>query len=127
MNEAEKRLEKAGYRFVGRHRHSAVKVCLWAKRSLLNNGFCYKQQFYGISSHRCLQMTPNVYFCTHKCAFCWRDTDITFPKFKGEADRPEEIVKSSVEAHKKLLMGFKGNKKADGKSWRRPLSPSTPR
>jgi wyosine [tRNA(Phe)-imidazoG37] synthetase (radical SAM superfamily) len=29
-------------------------------------------EFYGIRSHRCLQMTPVVDQCTHNCLFCWR-------------------------------------------------------
>jgi tRNA wybutosine-synthesizing protein 1 len=51
-------LEKQQYRIVGNH--SAVKICHWTKESIRERGFCYKQQFYGINAHRCLQMTPAV-------------------------------------------------------------------
>ncbi|MDD5111641.1 MAG: 4-demethylwyosine synthase TYW1, partial [Candidatus Altiarchaeota archaeon] len=68
-------LEKQRYKTAGSH--SAVKLCHWAKKSILNEGYCYKQQFYGIQSHRCLQMTPAVAWCTHKCVFCWRMTEYT--------------------------------------------------
>ncbi|TDA33071.1 MAG: 4-demethylwyosine synthase TYW1, partial [Hadesarchaea archaeon] len=37
--------ERQGYRLVGRN--SAVKVCLWTRRSLLGRGECYKARFYG--------------------------------------------------------------------------------
>lgn len=63
-------LESSGYRFVGEHRHSAVKACHWTRKSLLNRGSCYKQKFYGIQSHRCLQLAPGLPFCDHRCVFC---------------------------------------------------------
>ncbi len=102
------RYEKAGYRFVGNH--SAVKVCLWTKRSLRDKGFCYKQKFYGIQSHRCLQMTPAFPFCTHRCLFCWRDTSLTNPKWKGPVDEPAEILEGCVEKQRELLSGFLENR-----------------
>ena len=36
--------------------HSAVKLCHWMKESMLHERHCYKQDFYGIQSHRCLQI-----------------------------------------------------------------------
>ncbi len=101
-----KKLESIGYRFVGRHKHSAVKVCLWCKNALRGKGVCYKQKFYGISSHRCIQMSPSVFSCTHQCLFCWRPTEITDVKWKGPVDEPEDIMDESIEAHKQLLKGF---------------------
>ncbi len=112
-SEQESRLQKAGYFLLGPSKHSAIKVCLWCKKSLRNEGHCYKQEFYGIRSHRCLQFTPALPFCTHKCVFCWRDTAITFPKWVGEADEPAAIVGEAIEAQRKLLNGFPGNPKAD--------------
>ncbi|RLE41207.1 4-demethylwyosine synthase TYW1, partial [Candidatus Woesearchaeota archaeon] len=52
-DELRKVLEKQQYAFIGRH--SAIKICYWTKKSLLDEGVCYKQQFYGIKSHRCCQ------------------------------------------------------------------------
>ena len=105
------RLARAGYRIVGRH--SAVKVCHWTKRSLLDRGVCYEEEFYGkelgVRSHLCLQMTPSVWFCDHRCLHCWRDTSITVGGWEGEADDPSLILDLAVEAQRSLLSGFGGN------------------
>jgi len=119
-----KRLENAGYRIVGKYKHSAVKVCLWTKNSLRGKGVCYKQKFYGIQSHRCLQMTPALPFCKHRCLFCWRDTSITYPKWEGPYDDPDTIIEESIEAQRELLTGFKGNKYVDKKMWKESQNPN---
>lgn len=103
--------KKEGYKFIGNH--SAVKLCLWTRNSIKTNGkeHCYKEQFYkdiGIESHRCMQMTPALPFCTLKCQFCWRDTRITFPKWEGGIDEPDEIIEKSIEAQRQLLSGLGG-------------------
>ncbi len=107
------RLEKSGYRFVGKSREAAVKVCEWTKKSIRGEGFCYKQKFYGIESHRCLQMTPGFRHCTMKCVYCWRDTNITIPEWTGAIDEPGEIIDGCIREQKKLLEGFWGLEKAD--------------
>ena len=66
----QRRLEKQQYGIVGNH--SAVKLCHCMKQSILHKRHCYKQDFYGIQSHRCLQMTPAINHCNHSCLFCWR-------------------------------------------------------
>ncbi|HDM36274.1 MAG TPA: 4-demethylwyosine synthase TYW1, partial [Candidatus Syntrophoarchaeum butanivorans] len=33
--------------------------------------FCYKGRFYGVASHRCIQMTPTI-LCNQACIHCWR-------------------------------------------------------
>lgn len=66
------KLEKQGYHLLGRR--GAYKACQWQKKALLHGTSCYKQRFYGIQSHRCLQMTPVVDKCTQSCDFCWRVT-----------------------------------------------------
>jgi len=101
-------LKNAGYKIIGEH--SAVKLCAWCKKSIKSGGkeFCYKQKFYGIESHRCIQMTPALPFCTLKCQFCWRDTSITFPKWTGKADEPKQIIEKSIEAQRQLLSGLGG-------------------
>jgi len=108
-----KRLQKAGYKIIGKNRHSAVKLCLWTRKSIRTGEkeFCYKQKFYrdiGIKSHGCLQMTPSLPFCSLRCAFCWRDVSITYPKWIGEADDPEEIIEKSIKAQRELLSGLGG-------------------
>ena len=108
-----KRLQKAGYKIIGKNKHSAVKLCLWTRKSIRTGEkeFCYKQKFYGdigIKSHGCLQMTPCLPFCSLRCAFCWRDTSITYPKWIGKIDEPEEIVEKSIKAQRELLTGLGG-------------------
>jgi len=110
-----KKLEKMGYRFVGSNRHAAAKVCHWTKKSILDEGECYKQKFYGIESHRCLQMSPSIPFCHQKCLFCWRDLSVTETRWKGDYDDPVEIIDGCITAQRKLLCGFFGNEKANKK------------
>nr|WP_048060618.1 4-demethylwyosine synthase TYW1 [Methanothermus fervidus] len=109
------RLKKMGYHFVGKNQHTAVKTCLWTKKSLLDEGVCYKEKFYGIRSHRCLQMSPSVFFCQHRCLFCWRDLISKSYKWEGPYDDPKEIVDGCIEAQRALLCGFFGNEKANKK------------
>ncbi|MEN6329070.1 MAG: 4-demethylwyosine synthase TYW1 [Methanobacteriaceae archaeon] len=108
-----KDLEKKGYRFVGSQNHAAVKVCHWTKKSLTNEGVCYKEKFYGIESHRCLQMSPSIPFCHHKCLFCWRDISITSTQWQGPYDEPREIIEEGIKAQRSLLVGYFGNDKAN--------------
>ena len=70
-NEKQKDLYKQGYRLVGHH--SAIKVCAWTKKCIRDEDVCYKNTFYGINTHRCVQMTPALQVCTHRCEWCWRD------------------------------------------------------
>ena len=70
--ELSEKLEKQGYHLLGKR--GAYKACQWQKKALLHDTSCYKQRFYGIESHRCLQMTPVVDKCTQSCDFCWRVT-----------------------------------------------------
>ena len=98
-------LRKQGYSLAGRH--SAVKTCLWLRRSMQDEGACYKAAFYGIESHRCLQMTPTL-MCNQRCLHCWRPTevDVSMPV---EWDSPVEIVGSCIESQRKLISGFGGS------------------
>lgn len=98
-------LKRQKYRIVGDH--SAVKLCHWLRKSLVEDRFCYKQKFYGIKSHRCLQMTPSVTACTQKCLFCWRPVQFTETQL-SEHDAPEFIVEESLKAQKVLLSGYRG-------------------
>lgn len=98
-------LKRQRYRIVGTH--SAVKLCHWLRKSLLEDRVCYKQKFYGIQSHRCLQMTPCVTACTQKCLFCWRPTQYTSTELL-QYDPPETIVENSLKAQKVLLRGYFG-------------------
>ena len=113
--EEQAKLEYSGYRFVGEHGHAATKICHWTRKSMVNEGVCYKEKFYGVQSHRCLQMSPAVPFCNQKCSFCWRDLSQTRVEWEGEYDDPKTIIEGAIKAQNNLLCGFGGNKKADMK------------
>ena len=116
-------LEKQQYRLVGEH--SAVKVCEWTKKSLTSGNPCYKEQFYGIKSHRCVEMTPAMGYCNHSCIFCWRmnekNVGIEMPV---ECDEPSEIIDGCIEARNKLLIGFKGHDKVEAKKFEEAMNPN---
>ena len=113
--EEQAKLEYSGYRFVGEHGHAAAKICHWTKKSMINEGVCYKEKFYGVQSHRCLQMSPAVPFCNQKCSFCWRDLSLTKTEWTGQYDDVETIIDEAIEAHNLLLCGYYGNDNADKK------------
>ena len=89
-----KNLEKQGYRLTGKH--SAVKICNWTRESIRDKGICYKQEFYGIKSHECCQMTPCL-TCNNSCTFCWRSTkNLTGTKLEPPIDTPEQIINNCI-------------------------------
>lgn len=88
-------------------KHSAVKVCGWTKKSLHDKGICYKEKFYGIKCHRCMQCTPVVNWCTQNCKFCWRLGNYKSSKLENW-EKPKEIVEQMIKAQRKLLSGFPG-------------------
>jgi len=120
-SELKKILEKQHYAIVGKH--SGVKLCHWMRQSLLFNRECYKQTFYGIKSHRCLQMTPAVNQCTQMCLFCWRFQNFTEKEFE-EGDEPEYILDKAIEAQRRLITGFKGDSRCDQKKWKEANEPN---
>jgi tRNA wybutosine-synthesizing protein 1 len=105
------RMYSQGYRFVGRH--SAIKICMWTKKGIRDKGECYKNKFYGIDSHRCIQMSPAVFFCDFNCLHCWRSLTFSLPKKNFKWDKPEMIFNGCIEEQKKIIQGFKakGNAK----------------
>jgi len=119
-------LKKQKYHLVGNH--SAVKRCKWLYESIVNDRPCYKQKFYGIKSHRCIQMSPSLYYCTQQCLFCWRaqsgDLQVTWDEMKMPvADPPEEIIQGSLRAQEKILTGYKGNPKINWHKFQEALTP----
>jgi tRNA wybutosine-synthesizing protein 1 len=64
---------------------------------------CYKHQFYGISSHRCVQMTPTLR-CNQRCLFCWRSFEHE-PQEEEECP-PETILAGIHKYQKKALAGY---------------------
>ncbi|HII14736.1 MAG TPA: 4-demethylwyosine synthase TYW1 [Nanoarchaeota archaeon] len=113
--------ERQGYRIVGNH--SAVKVCLWCKKSITGKDKCYKNTFYGIQSHRCIQSSVSLLNCTHKCEFCWRCLDFTVPKSVENPDNPSFILDGLIRGHKESLQGFKGNKDVTKKLFNEAMNP----
>lgn len=115
-------LEKQGYKIIGRH--SAVKQCLWLKRSLIKNMPCYKQKFYGIASHRCIQLTPSFAWCQHACLFCWRPVEHSLGvEIDVELDEPGFIVEESIKAQRKILSGYKGNANVSMEKFKEAYNP----
>jgi tRNA wybutosine-synthesizing protein 1 len=112
-------LEKSGYRIVGSH--SGVEICHWTKESLRSGRVCYKQKWYGIESHRCLEMSPAIVFCTHKCQFCWRKLKWTFLE-EPKSDDPKKIIDKCIEARRSLLTGFKSYVNIE--KWKEAIKPT---
>ena len=119
IEEMKKRYRKQGYRFIGKY--SLIKPCHWLKTSLLTRGkkYCYKQKFYGIPSHRCLQLSPTI-ACTQQCLYCWRvqaiDLGLSWNTFNlPDYDDPQKIVLNGILAQREILSGYKGNPKVDKK------------
>lgn len=111
-----KAYRKQHYQLAGEH--SAVKTCHWTRESLRSaeKRICYKQQFYGIRTLRCLQMTPSLGRCNQRCLFCWRATptelgvdwdQMGFSERKVED--PATIVEKCMDAHSTAVSGFKGD------------------
>ncbi len=119
-------LKTQKYHMVGTH--SAAKRCRWLYETLIHNRSCYKQKFYGIRSHQCIQMTPTVLNCTMQCLFCWRaqsgDLKLKWNETEQpKLDSPEDIVEGCIKAQLKILSGYKGNPKTDLKKLSEALSP----
>jgi tRNA wybutosine-synthesizing protein 1 len=119
--EAKKILEKQGYRIVGKN--SAIKICNWTRKSLIDEGVCYKEQFYGIKSHLCAQISCSLFNCQNKCIHCWRNLDYTEDIESDNSDNPKEIIKGCIEAQRKLLTGFNGNAKTNKQKFKEAQEP----
>ena len=93
-----------------------MKLCHWMRQKLIYGRPCYKEEFYGIHSHRCLQMTPAVNVCNHRCLFCWRFHGMT--GFGGEGyPEPEELLEGCLREQRLLVSGFKGDARCDPGLW----------
>jgi tRNA wybutosine-synthesizing protein 1 len=120
-------LKTQKYHLVGAH--SAVKRCRWLYETLVHNRQCYKQKFYGIKSHQCIQMTPALQYCTMRCLFCWRIQSGDIASVKWEETNapkwadPEEIVEGCVKAQERILTGYRGNLKTNKEKLREAQRP----
>ncbi len=104
---ARQTLARQGYHLVS---GGAVKPCLWLNRSLRGGDQCYKHHFYGISSHRCVQMTPTME-CNHLCLHCWRPID-DLPVL-AEHIEPKELLQGILSEQQRILSGYGGAKTTD--------------
>jgi tRNA wybutosine-synthesizing protein 1 len=111
-------LKKQGYHIIGSH--GAIKPCLWLNRSIKASGSCYKGHFYGISSHRCVQMTPCV-ACNQRCMHCWRPVEEPFSVESW--DRPGVIVEQSLAEQKRFVSGYGGTEATDRRAWQEAMTP----
>ncbi len=107
-NQAAQALARQGYHLVG---SAAVKPCLWLSRAMRGGDQCYKHHFYGISSHRCVQMTPTLE-CNHLCLHCWRPIDDPVPP-ASEPLEPGALLDGILLGQKKFLSGYGGAKTTD--------------
>jgi tRNA wybutosine-synthesizing protein 1 len=114
-------LEGQGYRLTGRH--SAVKTCYWTRESLTRGRDCYKGRFYGIQSHRCVQMSPAIDSCNLTCRFCWRNQGWENDETMTEYDDPENLLDRSIEAQRAILSGFKGDPSVPLVRWQEAQAP----
>ncbi|MEM4230272.1 MAG: 4-demethylwyosine synthase TYW1 [Candidatus Pacearchaeota archaeon] len=115
-------LKKQHYALIGNN--SAIQICRWTKKSLLNEGVCYKEKFYGIKSHRCCQMSPCVMFCQNKCIHCWRPIEKSLGTKIIDADNAKKIIEQCILNQRKLLTGFGGNYKVDKKKLKEAQEPN---
>ena len=117
------KLRKAKY---GVFNHSAVELCHWTKKSFADRGDCYKHKFYGISTHRCMEMTPTAMNCENRCVYCWRPTEFydTLEMPPELVDEPDAIVENLIEERRKLIVGFYGDARNNKKKIDESLLPA---
>ncbi len=115
------KLEKQHYGLVGEH--SAVQICRWTKKSLRDEGDCWKGKFYGIKSHKCCQFSPAVMWCDNMCLHCWRPIEMNLGNKLKSSESPKEIIDRIIKTRRKLLIGFKSNKKTSKKKFEDALEP----
>ena len=113
--------EKKGYRF---HGTGAVEICRWTKNALLGRGVCYKQKFYGVPAHRCMEFSPSALWCNNNCVYCWRPEELMVPARGVRWTDPVEMVEALVEKRRSLLMGFKGNSRVNKRLLEEAMEPS---
>ena len=115
-------LQKQGYQFFSKTSTAALKPCMWCKRALQGGDMCYKHQFYGIASHRCVQMTPTLR-CNQRCLFCWRSFE---HEPAEEEECPPDIILAGIHRlQKKALAGYNAvlDNTVTDERWQEALDP----
>jgi tRNA wybutosine-synthesizing protein 1 len=95
---------------------------MWCKRALAGGDMCYKHQFYGIASHRCVQLTPTLR-CNQRCLFCWRSFEHEMP---DETECPPETILAGIQKfQKKALAGYNAvlDNTVTAERWQEALDP----
>ena len=92
------------------------------KESMVHGRTCYKQDFYGIKSHRCLQMTPAINECSHMCQFCWRAMNNDF-EVKDWAE-PKDMLDHLIEMQRSLITGFNGDSRVSKQMYAEAREPN---
>lgn len=127
-DEVLKLLLKQKYHIAGEH--SAAKLCHWTHSTLTGGIGCYKNKFYGIASHRCLQCTPSLLFCNHACVFCWRimpEKSLSFEDMPSRGfrwDEPKKVVELLLKAQQEIISGYGGNPKVSRQKYQEALRPA---
>ncbi|MEM5836607.1 MAG: 4-demethylwyosine synthase TYW1 [Candidatus Aenigmatarchaeota archaeon] len=118
-----KKLRNAKYGIFG---HSTVHICNWTKRALRGQGACYKNKFYGIETHRCMEFSPAGMFCQNRCIYCWRPTEFykLLEMREEQVDEPEQIIQALIKERRKLLTGFGSNKKVKREKLKEAYDPT---
>ena len=120
-------MEKQHYHFIGEH--TVVKTCSWTRNALTQRRFCYKCKFYGIESHRCIQMSPTAFWCWNACLHCWRlrPQDIGFEweetRMPNYHEEMKKLVDMIIEEQRRLLSGYKKHLKVDKKMFEEAMNP----
>lgn len=82
---------------------------------------CYKHQFYGIESHRCVQMTPTLR-CNHRCLFCWRSFE---HHIEEEVECPPQMILTAIpRLQKRALSGYKISPEVTEERFTEALTPA---
>lgn len=121
MKGADSVLKWQGYKLVGEA--GAVKGCHWLKTKILHGKACYKEKFYGIQSHRCLQATPTVNICNCQCLYCWRFHGMgDYPA--QEIDDPSTLLDQMIDAQREIVSGFGGDSRCTPQIWHEANNPN---
>ena len=107
-------LKKAKY---GISDHGTVGLCHYTKKSFRHKGVCYKNTFYGISTHQCMEFSPAGMHCQNRCVYCWRPVEF-YDSMKMEESRvasPKEMMSGLMAERRRLLMGHYGDVNTDKK------------
>jgi tRNA wybutosine-synthesizing protein 1 len=115
-------LRRQGYQFFSKTTSAALKPCMWCKSALGGGDMCYKHQFYGIESHRCVQLTPTL-SCNQRCLFCWRSFEHNMAD--AEECSPETILAGIHKLQKRALAGYNAvlENTVTDERWREALDP----